>query len=118
MLYNLSVWNNVCDLRFSLLFEWDLEPIRLHTGRMLALFPLLWGLIGHSKFNCKLTLRHRIHKGIESRNYKLLDLSTTSHDSECVIKEDREIHFVLVAFGLKHAFMYADPYVSSNVKWA
>jgi hypothetical protein len=85
---------------------------------LLALFPLLQRPIGHSKFNCKLALRHHIHEGIESRNDKLLDLSTTSHDSEWVIKEDRKIHFVLVAFGLKHAFMYADPYVSSDVKWA
>jgi hypothetical protein len=46
----------------------------------------------------------------------LLDLLTASCDSEWVIKEGRKINFVLVAFGLKHAFMYADPYVSSNVK--
>jgi len=70
----------------------------------------------HSQFNCKLFLRHYIHEGIRTRNYALLDLLTTSHDSEWVIKEDRKIHFVLVAFGLKHAFMYADPYVSSNAK--
>jgi hypothetical protein len=70
----------------------------------------------HCEYNCKLVLRHHIQEGTETRNCVLLDLLTTSRDSEWVIKEDREIHFVLVAFGLKHAFMYADPYVPSNAK--
>jgi hypothetical protein len=48
----------------------------------------------------------------------LLDLLTTSHDTEWVIKEDSKINFVLVAFSLKHTFVYADPYVLPDAKWA
>lgn len=56
-----------------------------------------------------------MHKS-ESRNYMLLDLLTTSHDTEWVIKEDSKINFVLVAFSLKHTFVYAYPYVLSDAK--